>query len=82
MAGAAVKSMAQTRRRAWWPASCLAAMVLVAAIAFQLGASWLLLAAIAIALACLSAIVYAWLAARRIDQYMESGGKNGPDTTK
>jgi len=27
-----------------------------------------------IGLACISAIVYAWLAARRIDQIMESGG--------
>jgi len=77
-----MKLKAQTTWRILWAALCVAAMVLVATFAVLEGVSWLLIAAIAIALACILAIVYAWFAARRIDRLMGSGDRHGSGTNQ
>lgn len=50
-------------------ALCVAAMAAIAALTLAWrDASWLTMALLAIALACLGAVVYAWLAAGKMDR--------------
>jgi len=74
--------MPVNKRRVLWVAACLAAMVLVAGIAIWLEITWLAITSILIGLTCGSAVIYAWFAARRFEQFLESGGKDGANNAK